>query len=120
MAPKKQRKAAPAAPADAVEMPDAENADGQTQQAPAPAPAPAPKRSHHRQTGQLRVPLPLTWERVNKPTGCAARLTRCEHGIRKRVPKSVREAASKNAGFRGELLRLRSTHWAVLPILGKR
>ena len=75
----------------------------QSQPQPQPQPQPEPKRSHHRQTAQLRVPLPLTWERIE------GRGLKALRGIRMRPPKTVREAALKNVGFRGRKIEFRST-----------
>ena len=110
---------------DATAQPGARDADGaprpaatdaqpeQPAQPAQPAQQPTqPKRSHHKKSGDaLAIHLPLEWERVDK------RLQRSDadgalngpYGIRKRLPKTVRDAASKTVGGRGQKIEFRQT-----------
>lgn len=71
---------------------------------PQPAAAVPPKRSHHKQYDSLLAELPQGWERKPKTNGAVQLF-----GIRKSVPKSVREAAAKTKGKHGRKMEFRFT-----------
>ena len=75
---------------------------GGKQPAAAGAQAAQPKRSHHVRYGRLSVPLPDDWEQFAKNSGGL-------HGIRRRAPKSVTEAAKKTKGGRSAKIEWRFT-----------
>ena len=91
-----------------------DNSTPQQQTAAAPAAAareesqaPPKPKSHHKRGDALVAPLPLTWERVERRVNASSAVS-C-YGVRKRLPKSLVEAATKNTSGRGRKIELRET-----------
>ena len=111
---KRGRSATPAAAqtsnAAQTDMAGAARGGGAAAETGAHPPQPA-KRSHHkRPVAELAVPLPLGWERVDKRLQRAVGTrTGSEFGIRKYLPKTIREAALKNTGGHSRKVEFRET-----------
>lgn len=99
-----QQRQAQAGPAATNAVPQAATAAA-AQGATAEQPTQPPKRSHHRQQASFAAPLPLEWERLDKGKHMKGHL----YGVRKRLPKTVREAALKSIGGRARKIEFRET-----------